>query len=565
MRNLITSQEVIELAFAENSNMREDSISETSVRIAEIKYIRPAFGAMYPLLADKYADFTNDYVKPALAYFVKCEIVSSIAIDMSNSGVAVANPQYQSAATDKQRQRLYDSEMSKAKTLLDFALSYIAENKESFPDFSGEAPKKHHRVGGILLGSGTSRSQSASLAGEAFKNEIERLSNKVEDLEEQIGIIGNISADMLYPTTYAELKALRDAGELIPGMMYRITDFVTITTQPNTQSAGHQFDIVVTALDERTLSEEAMAMMHEGDTYFAKSDIAAWRVWYSLDADTKYSWVTGANHKGVIYRLIDEYNNDLPYDFKNIQFYYDNTWYYTFNSGSSDATVALKYVIGNRIVRNDFLLRPLVFANVSSSNTIVGNDIRGIWSSLVCYGNTNDNVIIFTSACNVVAKADFSANQLNLDKDLMANDTFTKNRAVYLYTALTANAKVFACQFDVQQRNSVPLVLTAGRLQDCQFFGTGTFTIANASGETTGTMSFSSISLGMNGSNVKLLWNTTASLNSRIEGITLKAYNWGTSEVVVDITNHPVNATYPLTIAKNKNGEVKIFCEADLA
>ncbi len=186
MRNLITAQEVIELAFAENSNMMAESISDTAIRIAEIKYIRPAFGVMYPLLADKYADFTNDYVKPALAYFVKCEIVSSIAIDMSNSGVAVANPQYQSAATDKQRQRLYDSEMSKAKTLLDFALEYIATHSESFPDFSGEAPKKHHRVGGILLGGGTSRSQSASIAGEAFKNEFERLSKKVANKVDKV-------------------------------------------------------------------------------------------------------------------------------------------------------------------------------------------------------------------------------------------------------------------------------------------------------------------------------------------------------------------------------------------
>ena len=554
MANLITAQEVVELAFAENSNMREESISDTSIRIAEIKYIKPVFGNMYSMLGTTYEDFTNEYIKPALAYFVKCEIVSSIAIDMSNSGIAVANPQYQSAASDKQRQRLYDSEMSKAKVLLDDALAYISTHAEDFPDFVGTAPKRHSRTGGLILGGGVP-SRNTSLSGDAVsRKEFEALSGRVNELGKNAS-----------HTTYAELKALRDAGELIPGMLYRITDFVTITTQPNTQSAGHQFDIVVTALDERTLSEEAMAMMHEGDTYFAKSDIAAWRVWYSLDADSKYSWVTGANHKGVIYRLVDEYNNDLPYDFKNIQFYYDNTWYYTFDSGSLDASVTTSVVIGNRIARNDFLLQPLVFADVSKDNTIVGNDIRGIWLSFVCYGRTNDNIIIFTSACNVVAKAEFSGNQLNLDKDLITNDSFTKNRAVYLYTALTANAKVFACQFDVQQRNSVPLVLTAGRLQDCQFFGTGTFTIANASGATTGTMSFSTINLGMNGSNVKLLWNTTASLNSRIEGVTLKAYNWGTSEVVVDITKHPVNATYPLTIAKNKAGEVKVFCEADLA
>lgn len=217
MRNLITAEEVIELAFAENSNMRADSISETSIRIAEIKYIRPAFGAMYTLLADKYADYTNDYVKPALAYFVKCEIVSSIAIDMSNSGVAVANPQYQSAATDKQRQRLYDSEMSKAKTLLDFALEYIATHSEEFPDFSGEAPKKHHRVGGLLLGGGTSPKTSQSIAGDAFKNEIEGLKQSIE---------GKANTNGNYPNmTVGKAQGVVDISQ--------VQEALTLTTKPN--------------------------------------------------------------------------------------------------------------------------------------------------------------------------------------------------------------------------------------------------------------------------------------------------------------------------------------------
>lgn len=185
MANLITAQEVVELAFAENSNMREESISDTSIRIAEIKYIKPVFGNMYAMLGTAYADFTNQYIKPALAYFVKCEIVSSIAIDMSNSGIAVANPQYQSAASDKQRQRLYDSEMSKAKVLLDDALAYISSHREEFPDFEGQTPKRHYRNGGLILGVGTAPKQQYITDNAVSRPEFEALTAKVAEVERE--------------------------------------------------------------------------------------------------------------------------------------------------------------------------------------------------------------------------------------------------------------------------------------------------------------------------------------------------------------------------------------------
>ena len=190
--------------------------------------------------------------------------------------------------------------------------------------------------------------------------------------------------------TYAELVLLRDNANLKPGQQYRIIDYVTTTIQENTQSAGHQFDVIVTADDEKTLNEVARACLHDEDTYFADSDLNAWQIWYCLDNDTeRFAWaddkilayvyyygdgsseelIVKANHddsamildrkvayihdkedgtqlyitdegfvydesertvgrcrsisysgKGVIYRMIDEFGNDCPYDFKNIQF-----------------------------------------------------------------------------------------------------------------------------------------------------------------------------------------------------------------------------------------------------
>ena len=122
--------------------------------------------------------------------------------------------------------------------------------------------------------------------------------------------------------TCSELKSLRDSGKLIPGTQYRITDYTCTTTQANTQSAGHVFDIIVTADDESTLNEEARAALHTGDEYFSGCNLSVWKIWYCLDNDTtRFAWADATNGKGVIYRMIDEFNNDVPYDFKNIQFY----------------------------------------------------------------------------------------------------------------------------------------------------------------------------------------------------------------------------------------------------
>lgn len=131
----------------------------------------------------------------------------------------------------------------------------------------------------------------------------------------------DINEEKLVKTTWAELKALRDEAKLNAGTFYRITDYVTTTTQSQTKSANHPFDVIVLALSENTLSEDAKAALHEGDTYFADSDLSAWELKYCLDNDrTRFSWADETNGKGVIYRMIDEKRNDCPYDFKNILF-----------------------------------------------------------------------------------------------------------------------------------------------------------------------------------------------------------------------------------------------------
>ena len=173
--------------------------------------------------------------------------------------------------------------------------------------------------------------------------------------------------------THSELLTLISESKLVSGSMYRITDYVTTTVQADTVSAANQFDLVVTALSVNELSSNAKAVLHSGDTYFAgRADLGAWEILYNPFNDaTKFAWADEVNGKGVIYFLIDEWQNECYFDFKNIQFartaggvvpQTDN--YYTFSWVNENNLVEDLSLIGNSLL-NDEGLKPGVYGNKS--------------------------------------------------------------------------------------------------------------------------------------------------------------------------------------------------------
>ena len=194
---------------------------------------------------------------------------------------------------------------------------------------------------------------------------------------------GGSSTNGVTSTTWQELKDKRDAGKLTPGALYRITDYNCTTTQQDTQSAGHQFDIVLLALSEDKLAEEGWAMMNENDTYFANSNLSAWKVWYCLDNDkSRFAWADTTNGKGVIYRMIDEFNNDIKYDFKNIQFKRKLT------DGSYDANGTETWCYTLNVWYND----------MCQDASIVGNTLPNYWHYI---SGVYDNVFGYATAADL--------------------------------------------------------------------------------------------------------------------------------------------------------------------
>ena len=114
---------------------------------------------------------------------------------------------------------------------------------------------------------------------------------------------GGSNISLMKEVTYDELKELRDGGKLVAGQMYRMTDYETTTSQEGTQSAGHPFDLILTALDEKTLDEKCSVIHSARDTegYFANSNLAAWEVWYTLDNDLdRFAWAVKKGKKLIV-------------------------------------------------------------------------------------------------------------------------------------------------------------------------------------------------------------------------------------------------------------------------
>lgn len=129
------------------------------------------------------------------------------------------------------------------------------------------------------------------------------------------------------PSLYEEItqSSLRNKiqqSKLEVGKYYRITDyscFVVSSLSYMCQSAGHQFDIIVKAITTSQLDCNANACLHSGDTYFSRAKFDMWQLKVGFNESTyKYNWCDTTHI--CIFWMRDEYGNEAPYDFKNIQF-----------------------------------------------------------------------------------------------------------------------------------------------------------------------------------------------------------------------------------------------------
>lgn len=251
-----------------------------------------------------------------------------------------------------------------------------------------------------------------SKISENYIKQIELVQKNTETGDNESTLI-NVGSPHIKNITYSELKTLKKNKKLDAGVWYRVTDYGTITSD---NFAGHRFDILTLAISNNVLNEECLVVSNSeyidettnSDKYFGNCNLSLWKVWYTID-DDKYTYAPDSN--GRIYRMIDDFGNDCPFDFKN---YLNNDKTYTFNPCDEDGnfTESLDLSVTTTNCKNNIIKSVLKNGNnihlMNNNNEIYNNyiesdciDINIINSNDVTIKYGCENIIILNST-NIV-------------------------------------------------------------------------------------------------------------------------------------------------------------------
>ncbi len=149
MNSLITPDEVIKLAFSPTEQIKPSAIVESKIIAAEEKYIRPVLGGLFEALKEgKYPELLDEYIKPALAYYVRYGVIPDLSLKLNNMGAQTAFTGHTNAATDKQRGEMRMQAKDDADALLSKALRRISNG-----DYLEYNPEKNVR-GKVIMNGG---------------------------------------------------------------------------------------------------------------------------------------------------------------------------------------------------------------------------------------------------------------------------------------------------------------------------------------------------------------------------------------------------------------------------
>lgn len=168
--NLITAEEVVNKAMA-NDNLDHSLIESDVILIAEITHLKQRLGDYFwgklrqgntsnsgYTLSNNEVILLTHYIKPALAFFVKYEVLNDIQFNTTSAGVVTNDDDWSDPVESSELSILKSDTFRKAEILVKDMIEWIedSDNDGEFPNYDHVNNDRHidgdnvTRLGGIL-------------------------------------------------------------------------------------------------------------------------------------------------------------------------------------------------------------------------------------------------------------------------------------------------------------------------------------------------------------------------------------------------------------------------------
>ena len=159
---LITTQQIVDIAMT-NASFDQYLLKAQLIRSAEVQYIRPALGdELYALIVAEKLSGTytldnqallEDYIQPALAYYVKLLVLPDLNINTGSQGLMVNGSEFSSQATSSMRAELAQATKQIADSIIADMIKLITEDEnDRYPTYySGTNITSKRAIGGFLV------------------------------------------------------------------------------------------------------------------------------------------------------------------------------------------------------------------------------------------------------------------------------------------------------------------------------------------------------------------------------------------------------------------------------
>lgn len=140
MKNLITNEQVISLAFGDGEYVSPEVILDTDIAAAEDRYILPVVGEkLYSeMLKGSHPTLLNDFVAPALAMAVRTMIQPALNVRTGQCGIHISSSVRSETAIKLAAQALQKSLRQRRQTMLRRLSNHLRTHASEFLNYDVE-------------------------------------------------------------------------------------------------------------------------------------------------------------------------------------------------------------------------------------------------------------------------------------------------------------------------------------------------------------------------------------------------------------------------------------------